>query len=1232
MNDRRSDQSFRKMLGTGRALIVRAAKPASTQLARISSRCSDVARQIPEPVRLQIGKAGRRSAILSLEIFGGMVIVGALALTLIYGRLSQGPVSMSFVVEPIETAINGELKGARIDISDAVVRLSETGSGIEFRLKKVRVFDAAGLVVAEAPFASVGLSVSALFSGRFAARSVDFIGPKLLLHVTEGEDLALSFTTASEAAVNRLDAQRSVTQAAPGEDVQPAEASQDRRIALVPALNELFRGLRESGSASAYLNNFGLRDAELILARENRVTRWYVSELEIDLVHREQRTIIQGRADLGTDRRGFSIDFEAMQSHRSGGLGLKVSLDNVVPRDLGEDFPYLESLRIWDAPITASLSVDLAQDGALSEAAGEISLGKGRIFAPWSEKHPAEIDSADLRFSYSREEGRLLVEPAEFRWGQSRMTLVGEANRISAPATSGEAAPPSWEFALRTTQIALAAEQFGLPAIPLDGLVARGRVEEGGKLITLDGFRIQAADAFIEARGTITDAPGSPALAMTGEISQMPVAFLKLIWPKLVAPGAREWVGESVSAGTITGGGFDVAIPGGVLAALEEGGDIGPEAVDVRFGVDQLSIRYIKGMPELRTGPGTGMLKGRRFLFNVPSGQIRIAGQQDIEVQNGQIVIGDLRPDIPVAEVNFRVDAQASATMALIDHEPLGYLKAIDMKQPEMSGTTQGTFNLKFPLLADLDFEQLTILGRAELKDPRTTGLFGRFGVNGGKLGFNITERALHAEGLIEVNGVPVNVSWHKLFKAPDDKQPGLRLRAILDEQARTQLGFDVNHVIRGPVPIELLITPRDGAKHMRFQGDLTSAELLLINVAQRKPPGENAVLTFEITDSGEPQTVLSDFRVLGDNIAMSGTITLGDDGLPVSFDFPTFSPGLLTRLQVAGRRDDDNIWRIRARGDSYDGRQLFRSLFSQGKLTDDQPERSESKWGLDIQAEIGTVIGYFDSTINNLTMSAQKRGGKLTALSINGRLAGQAPLAVRLEQKAGEPRYLLAEATDAGAAFRLVGLYSRMYRGETSLRVNLDGLGVADQIGVLYARNFKILGDQVVDEVLFGSDSAPFRPQTGDGRPKVRRTQIDFDSMKIAFSVGQGQFILRDAAINGPLLGATMRGRMDMKRELIDLSGTYVPVYGLNAAIAAVPIIGDLLTSRSGEGVLGITFAVKGNIDNPQVLVNPVSAVAPGFLRQIFEFDQEAPQIIPQEEKTSQSGTRESSSPPLTR
>ena len=68
-------------------------------------------------------------------------------------------------------------------------------------------------------------------------------------------------------------------------------------------------------------------------------------------------------------------------------------------------------------------------------------------------------------------------------------------------------------------------------------------------------------------------------------------------------------------------------------------------------------------------------------------------------------------------------------------------------------------------------------------------------------------------------------------------------------------------------------------------------------------------------------------------------------------------------------------------------------------------------------------------------------------------------------------------------------------------------------------------------------------------------------------------------------------------------MQGTLAPGYALNLIFGIVPIIGPLLDRGEGEGLLAANYQLSGSVDNPRVMVNPLSALAPGILRRIFEF-----------------------------
>jgi hypothetical protein len=73
-----------------------------------------------------------------------------------------------------------------------------------------------------------------------------------------------------------------------------------------------------------------------------------------------------------------------------------------------------------------------------------------------------------------------------------------------------------------------------------------------------------------------------------------------------------------------------------------------------------------------------------------------------------------------------------------------------------------------------------------------------------------------------------------------------------------------------------------------------------------------------------------------------------------------------------------------------------------------------------------------------------------------------------------------------------------------------------------------------------------------------------------------------------------------------VSLKGAFVPAYALNNLFAQVPIIGRLLGGGQYEGLFAVPFVITGKASAPVLRINPVSAIAPGFLRKFFEIQRE--------------------------
>ena len=91
------------------------------------------------------------------------------------------------------------------------------------------------------------------------------------------------------------------------------------------------------------------------------------------------------------------------------------------------------------------------------------------------------------------------------------------------------------------------------------------------------------------------------------------------------------------------------------------------------------------------------------------------------------------------------------------------------------------------------------------------------------------------------------------------------------------------------------------------------------------------------------------------------------------------------------------------------------------------------------------------------------------------------------------------------------------------------------------------------------------------------------------------------DARAFGPSLGITLDGEINGDADEISMFGTLIPAYTINSVLGEIPLIGTLLVGRQGEGVFALTYGISGPVERPVITVNPLSALAPGFLRNFF-------------------------------
>ena len=152
---------------------------------------------------------------------------------------------------------------------------------------------------------------------------------------------------------------------------------------------------------------------------------------------------------------------------------------------------------------------------------------------------------------------------------------------------------------------------------------------------------------------------------------------------------------------------------------------------------------------------------------------------------------------------------------------------------------------------------------------------------------------------------------------------------------------------------------------------------------------------------------------------------------------------------------------------------------------------------------------------------------------------------------------------------------------------------GVSDS--VLVIDNFKVKEVPVFAKLLsLASLQGIADLLTGEG--------IRFTDFEMKYSSKKGLTKIKEMYAIGPAISILMDGYIESKK-LVSLRGTLVPATTINRSIASIPLLGKILVGKkTGEGVFGVSFKIKGPPNNLSTTVNPIKTLTPRFITRTLE------------------------------
>lgn len=792
------------------------------------------------------------------------------------------------------------------------------------------------------------------------------------------------------------------------------------------------------------------------------------------------------------------------------------------------------------------------------------------------------VDSAEMSVEWDSGR-RVLLAPIKIVSGANRITLLGHLE----PPNDNVA---DWQAGLSGGTIVLAGADKNEPPLIFNRINIGFRFDTEKKRVLLTQADISNGEIGVAGTGSI-DYSGEPRLQLGFAGTPMSASALKRMWPIIIVPEVREWVLERIDRGTLQR--IDVGVNSPVHNLSRKGPPIPDDGLSVNIVASGVTVRPVDQMPAVHDADLKARVTGRTATVSINQGIADTPAGRKITISDFTFEVPDMAPKPSPSKVRFRVDCPVPAAAEILASDRLSDLSGPPIDPNASRGNVTATINLGMPVKGELTKTDTQYSVNADITGVAVDKLVMNQKLEANTLKLAASNAGFQVKGDVKINGQAASLDYRK----PTDGDADVKLQATLDDAGRARLGLDLGPAVSGAIPIKLSGKIGSGdnpATKMGVEADLTQLKLDNILPGWVKAQGRAGKATFNVVPKGQ-STRFEDISIEGAGVSIKGALEVDQNGDLMNANFPTYAPSEGDKTSLRADRGPDGVIKVTMRGDVFDGRGFLKSAIS-GR--DSDPKSKTRTTDFDVDLKLGAVAGFNGEALRSVDAKISRRNGFFKAFTLSGKVGRDTPVTVDMRGRQQGREVIYLQTGDAGAFLRFIDTYSKVVGAAHA------GDGAADPRAEPEGRLINITGFSVKGETQLDRAVA--------GGPVSTQNGIGFDALRAEFTRQSGQLSIRNGVVKGPSIGATIEGSIDYVGNQVRMNGTFIPMYGLNNMFGQIPFFGIFLGAGSNEGLIGVTYEVVGTPSAPVLRVNPISALAPGLTRKIFEFKQYGPNDLP--------------------
>ena len=712
-------------------------------------------------------------------------------------------------------------------------------------------------------------------------------------------------------------------------------------------------------------------------------------------------------------------------------------------------------------------------------------------------------------------------------------------------------------FELRSSAGTVAAPGFLAHEVALGPSTVRGETRGDWR-----DLELRPLSTTLDGHPVAVTTGSDPTAGLTFELSPhaLPAAQALDLWPLTVAPQARAWVTSHVQEGVLTD--FTLTLRPDRHVAIDA-------------GLRALRVQILDSWPAADSADGRVRVVPGRVEASIDGARLG-----DIRVGKGSVRIVEPGPDQPsVLTAVLPVAATVPAAAQFLARPPLSLASPIEPRR--MGGRIAAEITSSMPLIDQVPRDAITTKVTGHIDNLSIEQVLGNRDLGNGELDLAVDDARARVNGSLALAGVPLRVEWTELLHDRKLRRRVLVQGAIDPAQAQA-LGFAWQGFTGGKVGVKAALEqPLKGVRTADVGIDLAPAQLRLPQIGLGKEPGAPGRASFVVRDDRPQRLGIDKIDIDLTGAKAQGSVQLdpgGGDWRAATIDRFTWPRGALS----ADLTHDAGVIGGTISADRLDLRGL-----SPGNGAGPGP-------GLALRLDARALL-LAPQPFAAVTATLDRRGGRWRRLDLKARTPGGGTASVRLDA-AARVNGLTGEASDFGALLQALGLGAAAVKGgHARLAGQVQNQKNAQVIaGMLKVREF-MLGNAPVTARILSLASLQGIANTLGGKG------LYVDKLTVPFTYDGAVVGLRQARLVGSELGVRVDGSVDLARRRLALDGTLAPIYTINRLLGRVPVLGDLLRGDRADAALAATFSVRGTFANPDLSVNPLAALVPGAIRDLF-------------------------------